>query len=45
MELSEDAQNMILEFQVAGSEQTVNCEITIEFVGLKGHLLGFHFQL
>ena len=45
MEITDDADNLILQFEVTGDEGTVSCEIKIEFVGLKGHLLGFEFDL
>jgi hypothetical protein len=45
MEITDDADNLILNFNVTGNEGTVSCKITIEFVGLRGHLLGFKFRL
>ena len=45
MEITDDADNLILNFNVTGNEGTVSCKITIEFVGLRGHLLGFAFRL
>jgi hypothetical protein len=44
MDITDEADNLILEFEVVGSAGSVTCEITIEFVGLKGHLLGFNFH-
>ena len=44
MEITDDAQNLLLDFDITGEKATGTCEITIQFVGLKGHLLGFDFE-
>ncbi len=45
MESTDTANKLILDFQIVGNEGNASCKMTIEFVGLKGHLLGFRFKL
>ena len=43
-EITDTANKLFLDFDVIGDAGNAQCQITIEFVGLKGHLLGFNFQ-
>lgn len=44
MDISEDGQNLLLNFDLVTEKGTGTCEIKVQFVGLKGHLLGFEFE-
>lgn len=43
-EITEESQKVILEFQVECEKATTNCEIVIQLIGMKGHLIGFNFE-
>jgi hypothetical protein len=40
----ENTQTLLVNFDIACENATGVCEIKIQFVGMKGHLLGFNFQ-
>lgn len=44
MDFSDDTQDLLLDFDITSENATGTCEIKIQFVGLKGHLLGFDFE-
>ncbi|MCA9073761.1 MAG: hypothetical protein KDA93_01920 [Planctomycetaceae bacterium] len=44
VDISEDAQYLLLYYDIKSEKATGTCEIKIQFVGLKGHLLGFDFE-
>ncbi len=44
MELADDEQNLLLNFDFATEKGTGTCEIKVQFVGMKGYLLGFNFE-
>ena len=44
MKITDEADKLFLDFDVQGEQEKITVEITIEFVGLKGHLLGFDFS-
>jgi hypothetical protein len=44
MDITEDGQNLLLNFDLVTEKGTGTCEIKVQFVGLKGHLLGFEFE-
>ncbi len=37
--------DLLVEYRVVGEKDATTCELKMQFVGLKGHLLGFNFQL
>ncbi len=43
-EITEETQKVILEFRVECEKANTNCEITIQLIGMKGHLIGFNFE-
>lgn len=43
-EITEESQKVILEFRVECEKANTNCEITIQLIGMKGHLIGFNFE-
>ncbi len=45
LETNEDsAPTMLIDFDLRNGDVTGTCEIKIQFVGMRGHLLGFHFN-
>ncbi|MBX3440520.1 MAG: hypothetical protein KF861_23725 [Planctomycetaceae bacterium] len=45
MDITEDdGQNLMLNFDIVSEKGTATCEIKVQFVGMKGHLLGFQFE-
>ena len=44
MDLSAGGQTLLLDFDINCEKATGTCEIKIQFVGLKGHLLGYDFE-
>ncbi len=44
MQLTDEEQNLLLNFDFATEKGTGTCEIKVQFVGMKGYLLGFNFE-
>ena len=44
MDISDDGQYLLLNYDINCAEATGTCEIKIQFVGMKGHLLGYDFE-
>ncbi len=44
MDLSDGGQTLLLNFNINCEEATGTCEIKVQFVGMKGHLLGYDFE-
>ncbi|MGD9857616.1 MAG: hypothetical protein AB7U20_21950 [Planctomycetaceae bacterium] len=44
MEISEEGQDLLLNYEIVSEKGTGTCEIKVQFVGMKGHLLGFEFE-
>lgn len=44
MDLSDGGQTLLLNFDINCEEATGTCEIKVQFVGMKGHLLGYDFE-
>jgi len=41
---ADSAPTMLIDFDLRNGDITGTCEINIQFVGMRGHLLGFHFN-
>ena len=44
LDLSPDSQRLILTYNVACKWASGTCEVQIQFLGMKGHLMGFTFR-
>ncbi len=44
MDLLDDGQTLFLNFDISCEKATGTCEIKVQFVGMKGHLLGYDFE-
>lgn len=44
MEIDGNSQMLILNYDITCEQLTGSCEVKIQFIGLKGHLMGFNFQ-
>lgn len=44
MKIDDERQELTLNFDIVGERGTGVCEITVQFAGMKGHLLGFNFR-
>lgn len=44
MQITSDSQSLLLNYEVACTRASGTCEVKIQFIGLKGHLMGFHFR-
>lgn len=44
MEFKPNSQKLFLNYDLECEDSSVTCEVAIQFIGLKGHLVGFNFK-
>ena len=44
MQITENSQMLVLNYEVMCTRASGTCEVKVQFIGLKGHLMGFQFR-